>query len=252
MTTQKNGLVNTIRKAPKELSSLNNTVFFSVDLGTMRDPTAVTIISRGMSPVSEFDRANRFLDAEGQPKRYQSLYRMRYMERFPLGMDYPSQVERIRSMLTHQELIRKTTLIVDATGVGLPVLQMMKEQGMNPIGIWITAGNNVSNRGADGYNVPKRHLVSALNLVFQSRRLKIPVGLKNRRDFMRELEGFSMKITAAGTDTYEAEVESVHDDLVMSTAYGIWYAEKHYGSIMSPFDGTRGVTEIKNPLEEGL
>ena len=228
-------------------------IFFSVDLGTLRDPSAITILARGMRAItgdSELGPNGLAARIRGATE-FQSFYRMRYMDRLPLGMDYPTQVTKIKGMLQHPDLLGKTTLLVDATGVGLPVLQMMMDQGLNPIGIWVTAGNTV-NRRKLGYNVPKRILVSSLNLIYQSRRLKIPYGLKCRKDYIRELEGFKITFTESRTETYEAEQAKIHDDLVMSSAQGIWYAEKHYGSTYKPLSSRKGVVEMKNPLEEGL
>jgi len=228
---------------------LNNNIFFNVDLGTVRDPTAITIISREMVALDNV--STRRETRENERHTFQSMYRVRYMDRLPLGMDYPEQIERVRGMMAHKDLVGKAELIIDATGVGLPVLHMMNERGLSPVGIWITAGNKTSRR-PDGFNVPKRTLVSTLNLIFQSRRLKIPYGLKQRAAFMKELEGFTMKMRNSGADTYEAETESVHDDLVMSMALGVWYAEENYGGLYSPLKDDRQVIEMKDPLEYGM
>lgn len=218
--------------------SLRDTNFFCMDFGSLRDPSAINIMSRGMVPI--------------ETNKFRSVYKTRYLDRLPIGMEYPDQVRRVKAMFEHKDIIGKTTLLVDLTTVGLPVYQMMREAGLNPIGVWITAGNYVTQR-KEGYNVPKRELVSAMNLVFQSRRLKIPHGLKYRKEFMKELEGFKLTITPGGMDTYEAAVASVHDDLVIATAIGIWYAEKFYGSTYTPLEDTeKGVKEMKDPLEEGL
>jgi hypothetical protein len=59
-------------------------------------------------------------------------------------------------------------------------------------------------------------LVSALQVVLQSGRLKIARGLPEAETLVNELLNFKSKISAAGHDSYEAWRESVHDDLVLS------------------------------------
>jgi hypothetical protein len=67
-------------------------------------------ISLGVSPVT-FERL------------VQPRYSFRHLERMPLGLDYPSQVEQVRTLVQSPEFSRSaTSLIVDATGVGRPVV----------------------------------------------------------------------------------------------------------------------------------
>lgn len=224
--------------------------FFSVDLGTQKDYTAVSILER--TPVGKPKNA-----LPGTPEfaveepKYSTLYRLRHLERFPLGMDYPSIVDRLRMMISHEKLHRQTALIVDATGVGLPVIQMMQQVGLDPIGITITGGTAVTKGTGMMYNVPKGELVSALNLVFQSRRIRIPTGIALKAEFMKELERFEVTMRKTG-NTYEAAVASIHDDLVLSVAMGCWYAEKTEGALFYSHSGKGVVKQMIDPLKELL
>lgn len=222
--------------------------FFSVDLGTMQDYTAISIVER-------VPRRQKLQSLPGTHERtlekpkYTAVYIMRHLERLPLGMDYVAIVERLRGMLSHEKLVRQTVLTVDATGVGTPIVQMMQQAGMAPIGVTITTGSVVTNGKMGGYNVPKGELVSALNLVFQARRIKIPRALSLKSEFLKELERFKVTVSNTGINTYEAAVASVHDDLVLSTAMGVWYAEKTEGQTFTQISTGGTAKTLSNPLE---
>lgn len=221
--------------------------FFAVDLGTMQDYTAISIIERTPRKII----SNQLPDsqrAKDEKPKYAAVYIMRHLERLPLGMDYPTIVDKIKGMMTHERLSRQTALIVDATGAGTPILQMMQQASLSPIGVTITGGSVVTT-GNVGYNVPKSELVSALNLVFQSRRIKIPTALKLKAEFLKELERFKVTMSNVGVNTYEAAVASVHDDLVLSVSMAIWYAEKTEGYTFATPRGTGVAKQLKDPLE---
>ena len=125
---------------------------------------------------------------------------------------------------------------------------MMQQGGLSPIGITITGGSAVTT-GKVGYNVPKSELVSALNLVFQSRRIKVPTALRLKAEFLKELERFKVTMSNVGVNTYEAAVASVHDDLVLSVSMGIWYAEKTEGYAFTTVGSSGVVRQLEDPLE---
>jgi len=215
----------------------------------MQDYTAISIMER-VPRQSKFEALPGSAKRSVEKPKYTAVYVMRHLERLPLGMDYVAIVERLRGMLSHEKLSRQTAMIVDATGVGTPIVQMMQQAGMAPIGVTITTGSVVTNGKMGGYNVPKSELVSALNLVFQARRIKVPTALKLKAEFLKELERFKVTVSNTGINTYEAAVASVHDDLVLSTAMGVWYAEKTEGSTFASVATGRNAKTLFNPLED--
>ena len=205
---------------------MNN--ILSVDLGTQQDPTAFSLLSRvqkfkprvGLPGTPQFMEEDRELINEIQ---------LRFLERPPIKTTYPEIIERTKQILNNPQLAGDCFLVVDATGVGLPVLQMMREQGLAPIGIVITGGNNVSST-SNGFNVPKRDIVISLQTALQSGRLKIAKDIPLAKELINEAKNFKVKITKSGNDTYEAWRESIHDDIIMSVAQGVWYFNKIYGT----------------------
>ena len=179
-------------------------VYISIDLGQVNDYTAYTII----------ERKNK-------------EYHLRHIERSELGTPYPRIIERIKNITASAELaeFRLKTIILDITGVGRPVWDLVKQAKIkaNLKGITITGGNTVT-RDGNISSVPKRDLISALQIVFQNKQLKIPPQLLEAETFVNELINFRVKINVNGHDTYEPWREGTHDDIVLSAAMGVWTA----------------------------
>jgi hypothetical protein len=89
--------------------------------------------------------------------------------------------------------------------------------------VTITAGNEESH---DGYytKVPKRNLVGAVQVLLQSRRLKVASALADTPVLIGELQNFEVRITTAGNDVYGEWRENKHDDLVLAVALACWSA----------------------------
>lgn len=155
-------------------------------------------------------------------------YHLRHLERPKLGTPYPAIVERAKKLLSRDPLKGASSLIVDATGVGAPVVDMMRQAdiGAPIIAVTITGGDTVGNASYNTYRVPKRDLVSNLQVLFQSGRLKVAQGLPEASLLVKELLTFQVKITLDAHDTYGAWREGAHDDLVLSVALAVWYGER--------------------------
>src|SRR5206468_4279983 len=100
-------------------------------------------------------------------------YACRHLQRWPLGTAYTAIVADLGTLLATPPL-PGGTLVVDATGCGRPVIDMIRQARL-PAGlvpVTITAGHALT-VGPDGYLVPKRELVISLQILLQSRRLHI-------------------------------------------------------------------------------
>ena len=166
------------------------------DIGQAHDPTALAVgelVERG--------------------------FHLRHLERLPLGTPYPAIVERIGA--TMKALPAPGVLVVDATGVGRPVLDMLRAAGLDPIAVSITGGRTVTFDG-HMWRVPKRVLIRALVTAFEGGRLKVARGLRYAGALKRELQAFERRINARGHDAYNGSGE--HDDLVVAAALATWWA----------------------------
>ena len=214
-----------------------------VDLGQARDNTAIAILER----IEE-------LTGEAAKGRWltQVRYEMPHLERPPLGTSYPAIIARLKDLIARLPAHERLKIVVDRTGVGRPVVDLMRAAKLKIIPVTITAGGKMSGGAFGGYNVPKKELVSNLVIVFQSNRLKIASALPEAAQFVSELQNFKMKITTAGNDTYEAWRESDHDDLVLAAAMAAWYGEKRLWSILKLPPMPRAPVETRQPTLDEL
>jgi len=182
--------------------------FFGLDLGQSQDYTACAILER-------------IPGTGGAQARYHGVH----LERLALGTPYPAVVAHVAGLLATPELRGRTALVVDATGVGRPVVDMLRQAKLAPVAVTITGGDTTSHDGS-GHRVPKRDLVSVVQVLLQSERLKFAEALPAVPALVQELLAFRVKITAAAHDTYGAWREGAHDDLVLATAVAAWYGER--------------------------
>jgi hypothetical protein len=193
----------------------------SVDLGQSQDYTAICV----------FERSKEIFEGaqDGEAIRPPVLHHaLRHAQRLPLGTDYPTVVDVVKSMVVSLGEMsgKRPDLVVDYTGVGRPVVDAMRKAGLRPIGVTITGGREEHN-GDDGtYSVPKRNLVTVLLTAFQEERLKLSSKIPAITELEEELLNFKAKISATGHDSYDAWRDSIHDDLVLSAAIGVWWGDK--------------------------
>jgi hypothetical protein len=126
------------------------------------------------------------------------------------------------------QITERPTVVIDITGVGRPVWDLMCKAGIMATlkGITINSGSNVITDGNIS-SVPKRDLISALQIAFQNGELKIARELPEADIFIRELTNFKVKININGHDQYEPFREGIHDDIVLSAAMGVWTASRY-------------------------
>ena len=189
-----------------------------LDLGQSQDYTALVVAERVQVPTGERSRY------DGTPICLKH-YHVRHIQRFALGTAYPVIVEQVAGMLRQGPLVGRYRLVVDATGVGAPVVDLFRQGGMSPTGVTITGGNTPTHEGAN-WLVPKRDLVSTMQVLLQSRRLMVAEELPEAPLLVKELLDFQVKITMAAHDIYGAWREGQHDDLVLATALAVWFGER--------------------------
>jgi hypothetical protein len=157
---------------------------------------------------------------------------LRHLERFDLGTRYTDIIKSVKQLLLREPIrrrIKRTRLLVDATGVGRAVVDGFWQAGVRPISITIHGGSSVKpepGTGGYGFRVPKRDLVSAVQVLLQNGRLSMAEGLELVPVLKTELRDFRMKIDPkTAHDSYSHWQEGDHDDLVLATAVAAWYRE---------------------------
>lgn len=170
---------------------------------------------------------------------------IRHLERLPPGMDYPDQVDRF-VMLTKYSHIDK--IIIDRTGVGMAIHDLIKKEGLKPIGLTLTAGNEPNFKGRL-WSVPKKDVISALILSFQNGFVKI-ANVPERKTLTDELQNFEVKIRKNGFVSFEA-AGTGHDDGVISASLAVYCADRLYRRApvnMEDAQGFGGIRKEKEPL----
>jgi hypothetical protein len=225
-----------------------------LDLGQSRDPSAIVVVEAvdwapppppppaEQVPAPAPQRKRRFLltgPAHAEtcsvaipgrepapppppPQPSERRYHVRHCERPRLGTPYPVVVERVAEIL--RALDGTQTLIVDATGVGRPVVDLFEAARIYPVAVTLTSGETAVQDGSR-FRVPKRDIVTTVEVLLQERRLKISREAPGCGALVDELLSFRASITAQGRDTFGADGTS-HDDLVIALALAVWYGRQ--------------------------
>jgi hypothetical protein len=202
--------------------------YLGLDLGQAQDYTAICIAERNETMCGNL------------AARSGATYQVRHLERPALGTPYPAIVARVRQLVHQPPLRGQVSVVADATGVGAAVIDLLRDAHLSaPLNaVTITGGDTVTQDGLN-YRVPKRDLVSVLQVLLQTQRLKVAQALPDSDTLVRELLNFRVTVNAHAHDSYAAWREGVHDDLVLATALACWAGE-HQGALGVAFMGMVG------------
>jgi len=208
-------------------------VVIGVDIGQKVDPTAIvvderewreTVPARWANP-----RATGLFDGGDLvpiPARGETVHVARHIARLPLGTPYPRVAEHVAGVVAALvgRGIARPRLLVDATGVGTPVADLLREalgreRARDLLAVTFTHGDRFTvDRRARTASLGKAYLVSRLQALLQTARLKLPE-TEEARALARELQDYEIRIDADANDKYGAFRVGTHDDLV--TALGL-------------------------------
>jgi hypothetical protein len=195
--------------------------FVAIDLGQARDFTAIAAV--------EWAELQGEWDAATFAHRKYAMLRLRYLKRLPLGMSYVDVVEKAAQVVQSETVAGRCHLIVDATGVGRPVVDMLQKQGLGCRLMPVTITGGETEGHTDGfYRIPKRNLVAGVQVLLQCGGLKAAEGLPYGEELKKELEAMEVKVTASGNTQYGAWREGAHDDLALAVMLACWGAKKMY------------------------
>ncbi len=179
-------------------------------MGQRRDSSAIAVVERVWEPAStqEFMRTGR----DGQ-----WWFRVRMLERMRLGTPYPDVVRRVRDIAGLPLIALGRTVVVDGTGVGAPVVDLMRRAGMgcSVIPILITGGGRPGVGLRGGYeSVPRSELLTGMQVLVQQGRLKVGARHQEAQALRQEMLG--LQLAGKGTEA--------HDDLAIAVALALWKA----------------------------
>lgn len=190
--------------------SLDPLFRIGLDLATLSDHTALAVLET-QPPDPHAD----------QQRRFDVVHLQRWR-----GVPYTQIVGDVARIVNSDPLRGRYRLLVDATGVGVPIVEQLRAAGLTCTAVTITGGTGVG-RNAIGVTVPKSVLINAFTVVVQQRRIRIAADLEAEgRQLKHEMELFARRQNViTGANQYAVWESGEHDDLVLATALPIWDAE---------------------------
>lgn len=224
-------------------------ISIGIDIGQKVDPTAIAVLEK----VKRTDGEH---------------YIARFLQRLPLGTPYPAIAERLGQIVGNVQIVTlnpaarpggmpATKVVmrtfVDATGVGQPVVDLLRVAGVEPIACYFTHGDRRTEERVDGQeqvSIGKAWLVSRLQALLQTNRLHLPQ-TEEARVLARELLDYEIRVSEDANDRYGAFAVGAHDDLVTALGLAAQGRKEHTGGCGSwlpsadddnrgPFPDTRG------------
>lgn len=224
--------------------------FVGVDIGQSPHPSALAVLKR-VEELRPKDSPPGTVAWEREPQLIVSKYQGVLLKDYPLGTKYNTVVQDCKKLMRNPELTRRSVLIVDATGVGKPVIEMMRLNRLAPIGITFTGGKSV-NQHPLGYTVPKRDLVTTVQVLFQTGRIELPGKLPETDKLLDQLQRLTMLINKLGHDQYGLDQEEGdHYDLFFALALAAWFAERAFAAYRKDEERKPERDEF-DPLRHGL
>ncbi len=194
---------------------MKQSFFLGLDLGKRHDYTALVVVER-LETEGELDRVT-------WEHRKIIGRRVRYVKRIPLGTEYVEIVARVKTVLESPALQGTRHLVVDATGLGNPVVELLRRAGLG-CRLWpVTITGGDAEGFSDGlYRVPKSDLVVGVQLLLEQRQLQFAEGLLERDALVKEMSDMRVKMTSSGREQYEAGSSGQHDDIVSALSLACW------------------------------
>ena len=215
-----------------------------VELGARMEITALSVTERVYVPTGELFNKVAY-DARHRRERLVASekvvpeYHVRHLQRLGAPVRYKGVAKRVGELV---KTVGECLLVIDITRTGWPTLALIKEvvdgvlEGTKkhikicPVTVSGLAGG-VSHSVDAGYIVPRRDLVSATLLAFESGQLKIASGLDLAGTLTSEFTNF--KPREDPKDDLEGWRLANNDDLVLSVAMSVWAAGRFLRKIDS-------------------
>ena len=183
--------------------------YIGLDLGQKVDHSALAIIDHDMQILKDRNPVTC--------EHLRVITRtVRYLEVLPLGMPYPDQVDHVESLVRELKLQGDVTLALDGGGVGGPVVDLFRRARLNChlTPIILTGGINPGYSGSYSC-VPRRELLSNLQVMLEHNRLQFATDLPAWQRLVREITGLR------ASNSIEP-----HDDLAFAVALAAWSCRK--------------------------
>lgn len=189
-------------------TSTDTSVAIGIDIGQKRDPTAICVAESTQRT------------GPGQTPKH---YAVRYLQRLPLGTPYPHVARRLAEICQRASCRREAPeIFVDATGVGTPIVDMLRTALPAGQHLWAVFFVHGDHRRVHAQQhkitLGKAFLAKRLQALLNHRRIHLPQ-TPEALALARELQNYEIRVDDKGTDRYGAFRHGTHDDL--ATALGL-------------------------------
>jgi hypothetical protein len=187
--------------------------YLGLDLGQKKSHMAIAIVERRTDWIEFRNPVTWAMEREDvTPPRVL----VRHLERVRLGTSYMDVADRVRELAWSNELRGRTKVVVDATGAGAPVVDILRrdqdllQRACELDSVTITSGSAVRKGPKKGeWWVPKQDLITGLVLMLAEEKLEISRELPEARRLIEEVVRY-------GRD------EGFQDDLVLALSLATW------------------------------
>ncbi len=190
-------------------------VRLGVDIGKKRDYTALVVTS----------------DEIRDGKHHFTTHSV---ERLPLDTSYPAVVDRIVEVMAKLqaknerrreagELALRRELLIDSTGVGGALIDLVRENGLKPIAVTLVGGDLVNEHEPHRVSMGKGYMVGRLQVLLQTKRLRLPESAE-AHILATELHDYTGQTTDNGHTAWNAR-SGQHDDLVIALGLSVGYGK---------------------------
>lgn len=183
-----------------------------LDLGQSIDYSAASVLKRVFTFPNKQERLHHEIVA---------------LLRWKLGTAYDLIVQNVVELVGRVKADRdcdNLLLVVDHSGVGRPVVDLLRRNKLSPRSITITSGTDVGEREND-LTVPKSFIASAFIVAAQNGTLKVSSKLAFAQELEKEIGAFGYEVNRKkATLSYQSQNDEIHDDLVIACALPYWFS----------------------------
>jgi hypothetical protein len=174
------------------------------------------------------------IDKRQRRRRQVNHFVVRHLERLPLGTSYPTVAHRLAEVSAgiRQRTDRRPYLYVDATGMGQPIIHLLRTEttGLGSIKpVYFTYGDQRTEEGGQ-VRLGKAYLVSRLQVLLQMGRLHLPRTAESET-LAQEFLDYEIEVDENANDRYGAFRVGTHDDLVTAVGLAVQTDKPHPGVV---------------------
>ncbi len=213
-----------IQTCPKPPADQRRQYVFGVDLGQKRNHTALAVLEKRWIPGTP----DQYRWSAAREYYGEYRYEVVRLGRLPLGTRYSEAVDWLEAAVERIYWPSVKTMLVDATGVGSPVVEQMRlvralSQGTRLLAVQITGGLQTGYRksgtGSQEISVSRTEVMSGLRAAIEATAFTIDPAKLPRAE-LNTLRAELRSLQAQGkSDTGE------QDDLAYALALAVWWAK---------------------------